>query len=120
MREAVAIKSVSAWPDSRPDCQKMIDWTQKKLEALGVVVEQADIGFQTLPDGSKLKLPNVILGVLGNVSKKTLNKNRQYRPQVLFYSQVEHLRLSYRINSLFNSCLDQHELINYSFYLLEA
>lgn len=68
LREAVAIKSVSAWPDSRPDCQRMMDWAQKKLEAIGTVVEQVDVGSQTLPDGRTLKLPNVIMGVLGNVS----------------------------------------------------
>jgi len=73
LREAVAIKSVSAWPTSRPDCQKMMDWAQKRLEALGVSVEQVDIGNQTLPDGTTLKLPNVILGVLGNdPAKKTV------------------------------------------------
>lgn len=69
LREAVAIKSVSAWPTARADCQKMMDWAQTKLEAIGVTVEQIDIGNQTLPDGSTLKLPNVIFGVLGNVSR---------------------------------------------------
>lgn len=73
LREAVAIKSVSAWPDSRPDCQRMIDWAQAKLEKLGAQIEQVDIGFQTLPDGRQLKLPNVILGTLGNdPAKKTV------------------------------------------------
>jgi hypothetical protein len=46
----------------------MMDWAQKKLEAIGVTVEQVDVGSQTLPDGKILKLPNVIMGVLGNVS----------------------------------------------------
>lgn len=70
LREAVAIKSVSAWPDARPECQRMMDWAQKKLEALGAKVEQVDIGSQTLADGKSLKLPNVIMGYLGNVSKR--------------------------------------------------
>ena len=69
LTEAVAIKSVSAWPHARPDCQRMIDWAQKKMEALGVTCEQVDIGEQTLPDGTKLKLPNVVMGTYGNVSK---------------------------------------------------
>lgn len=69
LAEAVAIKSVSAWPDARPDCQRMMDWTQKRLEALGATIEQVDIGHQDLPDGRKLKLPNVIMGQLGNVSE---------------------------------------------------
>jgi cytosolic nonspecific dipeptidase len=68
LREAVAIKSVSAWPQARPDCQRMIDFAEKKLKGIGATVEQVDIGNQTLPDGTILKLPNVILGILGNVS----------------------------------------------------
>lgn len=70
LSEAVAIKSVSAWPDARPECQRMMDWAQTKLQALGATVEQIDIGSQTLPDGKELKLPNVILGFLGNVSSR--------------------------------------------------
>lgn len=72
LAEAVAIKSVSAWPDARPEIHKMMDWCQKKLEALGATIEQVDIGFQTLPDGKELKLPNVILGSLGNVSNNCI------------------------------------------------
>jgi hypothetical protein len=64
----VAIKSVSAWPHTRTQCQHMIDWAQKKMEGLGIKCEQVDIGMQTLPDGSQLKLPNVVLGTLGSVS----------------------------------------------------
>lgn len=67
LKEAVAIKSVSAWPDARPECQKMMDWCEKRLQAIGVTTEQVEIGNQELPDGRSLKLPNVILGVLGNV-----------------------------------------------------
>lgn len=63
----MAIKSVSAWPDSRPDVQKMVDWTASKLKALGTQVELADLGNQTLHDGTTLPLPKAILGVLGNV-----------------------------------------------------
>lgn len=64
---------MSAWPETRPECQKMMDWAQKKLEAIGVIVEQVDVGSQTLPDGRTLKLPNVIMGVLGNVSYNLCN-----------------------------------------------
>lgn len=67
LREAVAIKSVSAWPDSRPDVQRMVDWTVAKLKALGTQVELADLGTQTLPDGRTIPLPKAILGSLGNV-----------------------------------------------------
>ncbi|KAG5667174.1 hypothetical protein PVAND_015169 [Polypedilum vanderplanki] len=73
LTEAVAIKSVSAWPNCRNECQRMIDFAQKKMEALGIKCEQVDIGMQTLPDGTTLKLPNVVMGVLGNdPAKKTI------------------------------------------------
>lgn len=69
MREAVAIKSVSAWPDTRSDITTMVNWTAEKLKALGASIELADVGTQTLPDGKVLPLPKVILGKLGKVSK---------------------------------------------------
>lgn len=67
LKEAVAIKSVSAWPDSRNEIFKMVDWTAEKLKALGAQVELADLGNQTLSNGQVLSLPKAILGVLGNV-----------------------------------------------------
>lgn len=69
LREAVAIKSVSAWPEARGDVQQMADFIQEKLEKVGAVVESCDIGYQTLPNDQQIKLPNVILGTLGNVTK---------------------------------------------------
>lgn len=69
LREAVAIKSVSAWPAYRPDITKMVHWTADKLKALGTTIELAELGNQTLHDGCILPLPEVILGVLGNVSR---------------------------------------------------
>lgn len=68
LREAVAIKSVSAWPESRPDVQKMVDWVADKLKGLGAEVELNELGTQTLPDGQVLQLPKALLGTLGNVS----------------------------------------------------
>jgi cytosolic nonspecific dipeptidase len=44
LTEAVAIKSVSAWPQARPECQRMMDWAEKKMQALGIKTEQIDIG----------------------------------------------------------------------------
>lgn len=70
MKDAVAIKSVSAWPDTRPDITTMINWTVDKLKAIGTTIELADVGVQTLPDGRTLALPQVILGILGNVSTR--------------------------------------------------
>lgn len=73
LKEAVAIKSVSAWPHTRNDITTMVNWTADKLRALGATIELADVGIQTMYDGSKLPLPKVILGALGNdPSKKTV------------------------------------------------
>ncbi|KAG5678013.1 hypothetical protein PVAND_007722 [Polypedilum vanderplanki] len=70
LAEAVSIKSISAHPKHRDECQRMIDWTQYKLETLGIVCEQVNIGMQSLPDNSTLKLPNVLLGVTKNFDPK--------------------------------------------------
>lgn len=71
LREAVAIKSVSSWAKSRPDVEAMVTWTARKLTELGVQVELADLGKQTLQDGTILPLPKAILGTLGTVSFET-------------------------------------------------
>ncbi|XP_055325332.1 cytosolic non-specific dipeptidase-like [Sitodiplosis mosellana] len=73
LREAVAIKSVSSWPNSRSDVGKMIDWVAEKLRALGADVQLAELGNQTLIDGQTLPLPKAILATLGNdPTKKTV------------------------------------------------
>lgn len=70
LREAVAIKSVSAWPDHRNEIIKMVKWTEAKLKELGATTELAEIGVQKLPDGSEIPLPPVLLGSLGSDPKK--------------------------------------------------
>jgi nonspecific dipeptidase len=71
--KAVAIKSVSAWPETRDEIGKMIKWMGDELKALGSDIEYVDIGTQTLPDGKVLKLPPVLMGELGkDPAKKTL------------------------------------------------
>uniref|UniRef100_A0AAR5PGA7 Peptidase M20 dimerisation domain-containing protein n=1 Tax=Dendroctonus ponderosae TaxID=77166 RepID=A0AAR5PGA7_DENPD len=70
LREAVAIKSVSAWPQNRPDVKRMIEWAADKLRALGATVDIRDIGRQKLDDGSEIPLPPVLLGTLGTDPKK--------------------------------------------------
>ncbi|CAD7092612.1 unnamed protein product [Hermetia illucens] len=73
LREACAIKSVSAWPDCRPEVQRMVEWTAEKLKKLGTQVELVDVGVETLHNGQQIPLPNVLLGTLGNdKSKKTV------------------------------------------------
>ncbi|XP_056642202.1 cytosolic non-specific dipeptidase isoform X3 [Diorhabda sublineata] len=70
LRQAVAIQSVSAWPHKRGEIKKQLEWAAKKLINLGASAELRDIGMQTLPDGTTLPLPPVLLGSLGNDPKK--------------------------------------------------
>lgn len=65
LREAVAIKSVSAWPETRKDVIDMVDWFASLLTKEGVSCELADNGSQTLPDGKVIPLPPILLGTLG-------------------------------------------------------
>ncbi|KAK7490769.1 hypothetical protein BaRGS_00017998 [Batillaria attramentaria] len=70
LEEAVAIKSVSAWPETRPEIRRMVTWTKELLEKLGSTCNLEELGQQTLPDGSKIELPPVLMGQLGNDPKK--------------------------------------------------
>ncbi|XP_011202720.1 cytosolic non-specific dipeptidase isoform X1 [Bactrocera dorsalis] len=70
LKVAVAIQSVSAWPDKRDEIQAMVRLVADKLRSLGTEVELADIGRQRLPNGKEIALPNVILGTLGKDPKK--------------------------------------------------
>ncbi|KAG8239106.1 hypothetical protein J437_LFUL018803 [Ladona fulva] len=85
LREAVAIPSVSAWPENRGDIVKMINWTAKKLEELGTEVEICDVNelvriISNITDmkhqaknESDVKIPPVLLGILGkDKNKKTV------------------------------------------------
>ena len=73
LREAVEIPSVSADPEYRPDVLRMIDWTEKQMTALGIECQQIENGVQKLADGTDLKLPPVLFGILGKEpAKKTL------------------------------------------------
>lgn len=73
LRKAVAIKSVSAWPETRDEIGKMMKWMGDELKALGADIEYVDLGNQTLPDGTLLKLPPVLMGEMGrDPNKKTL------------------------------------------------
>lgn len=68
LKEAVAIPSVSCDAKYRPDCVRMVEWMQEKLKEVGASTQLRDVGFQTI-DGKEVKLPPVLVGVLGNVSK---------------------------------------------------
>lgn len=50
----------------------MVDWFDGELQKNGVQTEQVDLGYQIV-DKKKLKLPNAILGRIGNdPNKKTV------------------------------------------------
>ncbi|GMI34928.1 hypothetical protein TrCOL_g10974 [Triparma columacea] len=72
LREAVAIKSVSAWPDHRPEIMKMMDWCQKWIDKLGGDSElyENPLKEQKLDDGTTIPLPPILLGQFGNDPKK--------------------------------------------------
>ncbi|XP_063418778.1 cytosolic non-specific dipeptidase-like [Mytilus trossulus] len=70
LADTVAIKSVSAWPETRPEIVKMVKWTQKELETLGATTQLEELGDQVMPDGTKLPLPPVLLATLGTDPKK--------------------------------------------------
>ena len=48
LAEAIAIKSVSAWADTRPEVDRMVNWAGDRLVALGATVEYNDLGYQTM------------------------------------------------------------------------
>ncbi|XP_059145561.1 cytosolic non-specific dipeptidase-like [Physella acuta] len=70
LAEAVAIQSVSAWPEKRPEIKRMVEWAGEHITKLGGKVEYAALGQQKLPDGSSIELPPVLLGTLGTDEKK--------------------------------------------------
>lgn len=73
LSDAVAIKSVSAWPEMRGEITKMMESAADDLKKLGATVELVPLGNQTLGDGSTIPLPDAILGNLGDdPAKKTV------------------------------------------------
>lgn len=70
LREAVAIKSVSSWPEVRGEVVKMMKWMEVKLQKLGATTELIDIGKQKLIDDKEIDLPPVLFGTLGQDPKK--------------------------------------------------
>lgn len=70
LKDAVSIPSVSCYPHMREDCISMVKWTTGKLKALGIEVEECNIGHQPLPDGKTIRLPPVLLGILGKDPSK--------------------------------------------------
>lgn len=71
LKEAVAIPSVSSDVKYRGECVRMVEWMQGKLKEVGATTELREVGYQTI-DGQEVKLPPVLVGVLGNVSAYSL------------------------------------------------
>ncbi|XP_066157011.1 cytosolic non-specific dipeptidase-like [Euwallacea fornicatus] len=73
LREAVAIKSVSAWPHTRQEVFKIMEWASSHLQGLGATTELRPLGNQQFPDGTTVPLPPILLGHLGtDPTKKTV------------------------------------------------
>lgn len=70
LSDAVAIQSVSAWPEKRGEVVRMLEIVAKDLREIGAEVELSPIGEQVLDDGTTIDLPPVILGHLGSDPRK--------------------------------------------------
>ncbi|KAF3357835.1 hypothetical protein VDGD_00025 [Verticillium dahliae] len=68
LRNAVAIPSISAEPERRPDVVKMGEWMANELKSLGASVELRDLGEQ--PGKPGLHLPPCVLARYGNDKNK--------------------------------------------------
>ncbi|KAK6513423.1 Cys-Gly metallodipeptidase [Arthrobotrys megalospora] len=81
LRKAVAIPSVSAEPERRPDVVKMADFLKSELETLGASVEYYYPGEQS----PGLDLPPILLGRYGNdPAKRTILVYGHYDVQPAF------------------------------------
>ena len=47
----------------------MIEWAGNELKGLGASVEYADVGMQTLHDGTQIKLPPVLMAQVSTVKE---------------------------------------------------
>jgi nonspecific dipeptidase len=73
LREIVALDGVSAEPERRPKLLEVVNWVQKHIEELGGVVTRRSVGEQTLDDGKKIPLPDVLFANFGHdPNKRTL------------------------------------------------
>lgn len=84
LREAVAIPSVSAEADRRPDVIRMGHWLVEQLHKLGAETELREPGKQP---GTDLDLPPIVLGRYGrDKSKRTILVYGHYDVQPAFKS----------------------------------
>jgi Cys-Gly metallodipeptidase DUG1 len=72
LAKAVSIPSVSGDAAYRKHVYEMADWIEQEMKTLGIQTKQVPVGNQIL-EGQEIKLPNVVLGTLGNdKNKKTV------------------------------------------------
>lgn len=88
LKEAVAIPSVSCDAKYRDDCVRMVEWTQEKLKEVGARTELRDVGYQTI-EGKEIKLPPVLVGVLGNVSIRPFWILFNFTPVIYVHYKME-------------------------------
>jgi len=74
LSEAVAIQSVSAWPDKRTEIVRMMEWTKAWIEKLGgIATLKPNPVPEELFDLKPVPNPPILLGEFGNdPSKKTI------------------------------------------------
>ncbi|OTF75109.1 cytosolic non-specific dipeptidase-like protein [Euroglyphus maynei] len=73
LADAIAIPSVSSQKETRPETLNVVKHFKQLLESKGVECELHMIGDETFPDGTRLQLPPVLCGFIGNdINKKTL------------------------------------------------
>lgn len=78
LKTAVAIQSVSTWPEKREEVEHMVRWTEDKLKELGAETKLTDIGKQTLPNGNEIHLPKILLATLGKVKFNIICKEKMF------------------------------------------
>ncbi|PAA84689.1 hypothetical protein BOX15_Mlig019582g7, partial [Macrostomum lignano] len=83
LRDAVAVRSVSAWPDHRGEVVRMVERAADELKSLGASVRLAPLGEQKLTDGTKLQLPPCLLADLPS------NANSDKKKTLLIYGHLD-------------------------------
>lgn len=58
---------MSTTPSKRDEIERMVLWTEAKLQELGAETTLADNGIQTLSNGEEIPFPKILLGTLGKV-----------------------------------------------------
>jgi len=72
LSDAVAIQSVSAWPEKRNECIKMMEVTAEYMKKeLGFQVELSPVANEIRPNGDEIPSPPILLASLGDDPNKS-------------------------------------------------